>query len=85
MIASGAVRISPEDLFLVKTKLSQLQSQFKQSLTMAAAIQQYETLIQKKHAINLPHHAFWIANSVVDPDTNAALEYRNLKLGSQAK
>ena len=52
---------------------------------MAAAIQQYETLIQKQHALNLQPHAFWTANSEVDLDTGAALEYRDLKLGSQAK
>ena len=49
---------------------------------MTAAIQQYETFIQNQHALNLPPHAFWTANSVLDPDTAAALEYRDLKLRS---
>jgi hypothetical protein len=29
----------------------------------------------------LPAHAFWTANTVVEPHTGAALEYRHLKLG----
>ena len=51
---------------------------------MAAAIQQYEILIQKHHTFNLPPYAFWTSNSVVDTNTGATLEYRDRKLGSQA-
>ena len=58
LIATGAVSISSSDLFFVKIKLSQLQSQYQQSLTMTAAIQQYEAFIQKQHSLNLPPHKF---------------------------
>lgn len=52
---------------------------------MAAVIQQYEAVTQNQHSLYLLFHAFWTANSVVDPDTGAALEYFDLKLGSQGK
>ena len=42
-------------------------------------------MIKKQHALNLPANAFWTTTSVVDPITDASLEYKDLKLDPQAK
>ena len=52
---------------------------------MAVAVAQYEAKITSQHNLNLPAHAFWTANTVVDPDTGASLEYKDLKLGEDSQ
>ena len=34
---------------------------------------------------SMPAHAFWTANTVVNPNTGTAMEYPQLKLGEDSK
>lgn len=69
----------------VQATLTKLQARKEKSTTLAKAVSDYDTMIKKQHSLNLPAHAFSTTNSVVDPITGASLEYKDLKLGPQAK
>ena len=69
----------------VKQTLQRLMHQKELTLTLDRAIQDYGEKIDKQHNLNLPPHAFFTANSVVDSTTGASLEYPQLKLGDKAK
>ena len=73
--SAGCLVISSTEMLEVTTKLKQLESQLQHNMTMAVAVAQYEAKITSQHNLNLPAHAFWTANTVVDPDTGASLEY----------
>ena len=69
----------------IQATLLRLKSQKEQVITLKRSLDEYNLLIAKQHSLNLPSHAFFTANAVLDPDTGAALEYPQLKLGKNAK
>ena len=69
----------------VHATLVELQAQKVKSTTLAKAVSEYVTMIKEQYSLNLPAHAFWTTNSVVDPITGTSLEYKDLKLDPQAK
>ena len=69
----------------IKTTLSRLEVQREQGTTLKRSLDEYDNLIRTQNDLNLPCHAFFTANAVLDPITGSALEYSKLKLGENAK
>ena len=60
-------------------------NQKEQATTLERSLDDYNLPIVKQHSLNLPSHAFFTANAVLDPDTGTALEYPQLNLGKNTK
>ena len=69
----------------IKATLSRLEAQRTQATTLKRSLDEYDNVIRTQNNLNLPCHAFFTANAVLDPITGAALEYPKLKLGDNAK
>jgi len=65
----------------IQANLLRLKSQKEQVTTLKRSLDEYNLLITKHHAFKWPSHAFFTANALLDPDTGAALEYPQSKLG----
>ena len=69
----------------IKAVLSCLETQKEQATTLKRSLDEYTTLVCTHHDLNLPCHAFFTANVVLDPFTGNSLEYQKLKLGEMQR
>lgn len=65
----------------IKAVLSRLETQKEHATTLRRSLDEYNTLVRTQHDLNLPCHAFFTANVVLDPFIGDALEYSKQNLG----
>ena len=81
---AGYLFISSAEMLEVTTKFKQLENQLHYNMTMIVAVFQYEVKMAFRRKLNLPAHVFWTTHSVMDPDTEAFLQYKDFNLSPNA-
>ena len=83
--SKASVNITIEQMTEIQATLLRLKIQKEQATTLKRSLDEYNLIIAKQYSLNLPSHAFFTANAVLDPYTGATLEYPQLKLGKNVK